>query len=234
MWLRRIALALALLAAALLLMSGLGVRAALWPYGTGLRLFAAAIVPGLAAAALALAALSVRRWRGAGALIALVLGFAAAAMPGWSILQARSLPAIHDITTDTANPPQFVAIVPLRAGAANPPEYAGAKAAELQLAAYPLIRPLELAAPPAQAFARAHAAAQALGWEIVGADAASGRIEAVATTRWFGFKDDVVIRVAPAAAGSRIDVRSKSRVGRSDVGANARRIQDFLAAVTRA
>ena len=233
MWLRRIALALALLAVALLLISGLGVRAALWPYGAGLRLFAAAIVPGLAAVVLAVLALSVRRWRGSSALLALALGLAAAAMPGWSILQARSLPAIHDITTDTANPPQFVAIVPLRAGAANPPEYAGAKTAQLQRAAYPLVRPLELAAPPAQAFARARAAAQALGWEIVAADEASGRIEAVATTRWFGFKDDVVIRVAPAAAGSRIDVRSKSRVGRSDVGANARRIQDFLAALTQ-
>jgi uncharacterized protein (DUF1499 family) len=90
------------------------------------------------------------------------------------------------------------------------------------------IAAVALAVPPAQAFARARAAAQARGWEIVAADESAGRIEALATTRWFGFKDDIVIRVAAAGGGSRIDMRSKSRVGRSDLGANAKRIQDFL------
>ncbi len=71
-----------------------------------------------------------------------------------------------------------------------------------------------------------------MGLEVVAAEEKEGRIEAVATTRWFGFKDDVVVRVSPAAGGSRIDVRSKSRVGRSDVGANARRIERFLMLLT--
>jgi uncharacterized protein (DUF1499 family) len=63
----------------------------------------------------------------------------------------------------------------------------------------------------------------------VAADSSAGRIEATATTPWFGFKDDVVIRVAPDPAGSRVDVRSVSRVGQSDVGTNARRIRAYLA-----
>jgi uncharacterized protein (DUF1499 family) len=67
-----------------------------------------------------------------------------------------------------------------------------------------------------------------MGWELVAADSAAGRIEATATTRWFGFKDDVVVRIRPDAAGSRVDVRSVSRVGRSDVGANAERIRAYL------
>jgi uncharacterized protein (DUF1499 family) len=68
-----------------------------------------------------------------------------------------------------------------------------------------------------------------MGWEIVAADPAAGRIEATATTLWFGFKDDIVVRVSAAEQGSRIDVRSVSRVGRSDVGTNAKRIREYLA-----
>jgi len=64
---------------------------------------------------------------------------------------------------------------------------------------------------------------------VVASDAAAGRIEATATTRWFGFKDDVIVRIRPEAAGSRVDVRSVSRVGRGDLGANAARVREFLA-----
>jgi uncharacterized protein (DUF1499 family) len=82
--------------------------------------------------------------------------------------------------------------------------------------------------PPARAFDRALDAARGLGWEIVGVEPAEGRIEATDTTFWFGFKDDVVVRIRPEGSRSRIDVRSLSRVGRSDVGANARRIRRFV------
>ena len=132
----------------------------------------------------------------------------------------KTLPYINDVTTDTEKPPQF-----------SQPKAYESHFAELQRLGYPELRALELAVPPAQALARARAAVQSLGWEIVAADEGAGRIEAVATTRWFGFKDDIVVRVAPSAGGSRVDVRSRSRVGRSDLGANARRIQDFLTAV---
>jgi uncharacterized protein (DUF1499 family) len=144
--------------------------------------------------------------------------------------RARSVPPIHDISTDTEDPPQFVAVLPLRANAPNPPHYAGQDTAHEQRKAYPDIQPLVLAVPTQVAFNRARDVAQSLGWQIMGADAGAGRIEATATTLWFGFKDDVVIRVLPqGTTGSRIDVRSKSRVGRSDAGANALRIREFLA-----
>jgi uncharacterized protein (DUF1499 family) len=222
MWLRRIALALALLGAALLVVSGFGVRAGLWPYGIGIRIFAAVMFVGAGAALLAIIALSLRRFRARSAWIALAVGVVSAAVPLYFLAQARSVPPIHDITTDTEKPPQFVV---------NPSDY-DPRVGEVQKEAYPRIRPLELGVPPAAAFARALAAAREMGWEVVAAEEKEGRIEAVATTRWFGFKDDVVVRLTPAAGGARIDVRSKSRVGRSDVGANARRIERFLMLLT--
>ncbi|MGZ4877228.1 MAG: DUF1499 domain-containing protein, partial [Candidatus Angelobacter sp.] len=85
--------------------------------------------------------------------------------------------------------------------------------------------------PPAQAFDRAAAAAHGMKWEMVATDPAQGRIEATATTFWFGFKDDIVVRIAADGNGSRVDVRSLSRIGKSDVGANARRVRDYLAKV---
>ena len=91
--------------------------------------------------------------------------------------------------------------------------------------------PLHLDVAPAQAFDRALTAARAMGWEIVASDPAQGRIEGTATTFWFGFKDDIVVRVGADGSGSRVDVRSLSRIGKSDVGANARRIRDYLGKV---
>jgi len=226
MWHRRIALALAVLAAALLVASGLGVRAGLWPFRVGFGMFAGALFAGLAAAGTAAVALAIARLRGEsvlGLIAAFLLGAASAAVPLEHVRRVKTLPYINDITTDTQTPPQF-----------SPPRPYEVHFAELQRIGYPDLQPLQLALPPAQAFARARAAAHALGWEIVAADESAGRIEAVATTRWFGFKDDIVMRVAPAGSGSRIDMRSKSRVGRSDLGANAKRIQDFLTAVNAA
>ena len=139
-------------------------------------------------------------------------------------------PPIHDITTDTQNPPQFVAVVPLNT--VDRTVYEGEAIASQQREAYPDLQPVTVAMPPAQAFERALATVQDMGWELVATDADAGRIEATDTTFWFGFKDDVVIRVKPAGGGSRIDIRSLSRVGGGDVGTNAKRIRDYVAALT--
>ena len=70
-----------------------------------------------------------------------------------------------------------------------------------------------------------------MGWTIVAADDAAGRIEASDRSRWFGFTDDIVVRITPSGSGSRIDLRSSSRLGRSDFGVNAARIETYLAAL---
>jgi uncharacterized protein (DUF1499 family) len=158
---------------------------------------------------------------------ALLAGLVAVAVPFEFQRRARAAPPIHDISTDLENPPPFDAIVPLRGDASNALERSS-DVTGLQRDGYPDLAPITLPAPPDQAFDRALAVAQEAGWQIVTADKSSGRIEATDTTRWFGFKDDVVVRLTPWGAGTRVDVRSVSRVGRSDIGTNARRIRQYL------
>ncbi|HET8647404.1 MAG TPA: DUF1499 domain-containing protein [Vicinamibacteria bacterium] len=225
--LSRLAFILAALAALAIAAAGPGTRFGLWPFRTAFTVMRWGTYLALGAAALSLVALVVGGARAAAA-GALALALGAFAGPWLFMRTARSVPPIHDISTDTADPPGFVAVLARRSGAANPPEYAGEVVAAQQRQAYPDVQPLRMAVPPAQAFERAVQAAREMGWEIVAAVPGDGRIEATDTTRWFGFKDDVVVRVRADGPGSRIDVRSKSRVGRSDVGANARRIRAFL------
>ena len=142
--------------------------------------------------------------------------------------QAQSAPRIHDITTDWVTPPLFEAILPLRQGAMNPPGYGGPAIAEQQKKAYPDIQPLLLSVPPDKAWRACLDAAVKMGWDLVATNEPQGRIEATDTTFWFGFKDDIVVRVLPQAGGSRVDVRSVSRVGLGDVGTNAKRIRRYL------
>ena len=158
---------------------------------------------------------------------ALLAGLVAVGVPFEYQRRGRAVPPIHDISTDLENPPTFDAIVPLRADAPNDLER-NSEVTELQRHGYPDLAPVTLPIPLDQAFDRALAAAQEAGWQIVTADKSSGRIEATDTTRWFGFKDDVVVRLTPWGAGTRVDMRSVSRIGRSDIGTNARRIRQYL------
>jgi len=234
MTLSRVLVLLALVAAALLLLAGPGSRMQWWEFRTGFELMRWATYLGLAVAAVSLIALLVPRLRrhSSGSLVlALVVALAVVVMPLQGMRTARSVPPIHDISTDTADPPLFQAILPLRTDAANGSDYAGEEVAAQQRQAYPDVQPLRLPVDPGQAFARALQAAEASGWEIVASDPAAGRIEATDTTFWFGFKDDVVVRVRADGQGSVIDVRSMSRVGRSDVGKNASRIREYLSMI---
>jgi uncharacterized protein (DUF1499 family) len=214
----------------LLIAAGPGARLDLWEFGTGFTMMRWALYLGLGGAALALVLLlfpGTRRGHGGILAAALIIGIGTAWVPWSGYQKATSVPPIHDITTDTANPPRFVDVAPLRTDAPNPVDYPGEDVAKQQREAYPDIRPLELSETADRTFDRALETARDLGWEIVSAVPLEGRIEATATTFWFGFKDDVVIRITPAGSGSRLDIRSKSRVGRSDVGANAARIRNF-------
>jgi uncharacterized protein (DUF1499 family) len=161
-------------------------------------------------------------------LAGVVMGAVAFGVPFMMLQSAKRSPPIHDITTDTENPPRFVAIIPLRKGSPNPVEYQGADISHQQRTAYPDIQAATIAGVPDAAFKRALDTARQLGWQIVAAIPGEGRIEATDTTIWFGFKDDIVVRVTPSGAGSRIDVRSVSRLGQGDLGKNAARIRGYL------
>ena len=236
-----LALLLAIAAAVVLALGPLGWRAGWWHFRIGFfYLMPGAFYCALAAGALALIGLALgRRSLGgrqiAAAIIAIVIGGTIASVP-WHYNGMRGVyPSIHDITTDWENPPQFSAILPLRTAAkANSVAYEGAAVSDKQRKAYPDIAPLRLDLAPAGAFALALDVARQIGWTIVASNEAAGRIEASERTRWFGFTDDVVVRVTADGAGSRVDLRSVSRVGRGDFGANATRVRRFLAALRAA
>lgn len=231
--LSRVALAgfvLALLAGLLVLLAGPGSRWGWWHFRTGFTMLKWGAYLGIAAAVLCAAAV-VLAWRTRGRVLAgigLLVALAAFFVPWSTRNAARGLPPIHDVTTDTRNPPAFVSVARLRADAPNPVEYPGDSVAAQQQQAYPDLKPLLLALPRHLAFENAEAAARAMGWEIVEANREEGRIEATDRTFWFGFEDDVVIRVTSQGGVSRVDVRSKSRVGKGDAGANAARIRGYL------
>ena len=168
------------------------------------------------------------RDREAGAALAAVV--VVGAFPLAALLSGVGVPPIHDITTDTDDPPAFVAAVPLNTPGRT--DYDPA-VAEQQRAAYPDLGPAMLPAAPADAFDRARTVVDEMGWELLAADAGDLRIEATDRSFWFGFPDDVVVRVAAEGrTGSRVDVRSLSRVGGGDLGVNARRVREFVAALT--
>ena len=241
-------------AAAIGLVASLGTRFGLWDYKVGLDVLLPAIAIGALSAfagaywlAAALRNNNSEGWRwGFAGLIGAVLFL-------WTPLndarQAYFAPPIHDISTDVEYAPPFQALLPLRKGSPNGPEYDGPKkvvldgkittVAELQKLAYPDIKAkAELvyvkglppdATPMSYWFWRAFERAKRMGWNIVAFDPKTGRIEATDTTLWFGFTDDIVIRVQAAGAiGARVDIRSKSRVGTSDYGRNAERVREYL------
>lgn len=155
-------------------------------------------------------------WLLAGWLAALPL-FAMGAV--WQY-RASAYPPINDISTDTNDPPVFW-------DTSSPTDYPASNA-KMQKAAYPAVRTLTLKGTPEAIYARALELVRARGWRILADAPDEGRIEAMAYSPVFGFADEVALRIAPADGGVLVDMRSRSRLGRIDRGANARRIEGFL------
>jgi uncharacterized protein (DUF1499 family) len=230
-----VGLVVAIACALTMLVAGPGYRFGWWPYGTGIAIIAIVfwVAAGSAAVCAVAAVLAARRANAGRALVMSLAGLAIAGVTAWvpydMRMTARALPPIHDITTDLADPPRFVRVAALRAPGDHPVAYDGPAVGAQQRKAYPDLAPLVLKAPRDKVFTAAQTALASMGLELVDADAAQGRIEATATSLLFGFKDDVVVRIADDANGTKVDVRSKSRVGRHDIGMNAKRIRVFLA-----
>jgi uncharacterized protein (DUF1499 family) len=172
-----------------------------------------------------------KRKKGRRVVLWIAIAAVAVLVIGPLIFKMATVPRIHDITTDTEDPPQFVALLATREASSNGAAYGGPAVAAEQKKGYPDIVPFLLPDPPERAFPRIEAAARELGWHIIAAVPAEGRLEATATTPLLRFKDDIVARVVPARNGSRVDVRSVSRIGRGDMGANAKRVRAFMAAL---
>lgn len=161
------------------------------------------------------------------AILFALVSFAMAMGPVQMRKMAQDVPPIHDISTDVQDPPAFVVTAAERGPKENPAAYDTEQTAQ-QLEAYEDIKPIKVSASPKEAFDACLEAAKQMGLKIADENRGEGRIEATATTRWFGFKDDVVFRIrAGVNGGTVIDIRSKSRIGQSDLGANAKRIRDL-------
>jgi uncharacterized protein (DUF1499 family) len=213
--------------------AGLGNRFGWWNYRTGIAMllyvfWVAASTTAICGVAVVLAAVRAS----APSIVMGLVGLAIAGVTAWVPfdlrMTAKAVPPIHDITTDLSNPPQFVRVATMRKPEDHLVAYDGPSVGEQQRKAYPDLAPLVLKAPRDKVFAAAQDALASMGLELVGADAAQGRIEATATSLLFGFKDDVVVRIAEDSNGVKVDVRSKSRVGRNDFGVNAKRIRTLL------
>ena len=249
-WVLRITLALAILGPLVFILAGLGSRFGLWSWQFGLGTLTREVGPVVLSASLIFGLISLVLFFLIKPRKGLIIAAAAIIIPlaGFAHLTsvrstAASLPFIHDITTDTQDPPTFGSVIMAEREATpgvNTVDYAGKRDREpdgklvsaLQTQAYPEIRTLVLTEAPETAFVRAEQVARDMGWKIKESDAETGRIDATDTTFWYGFKDDVAIRLRPAqGGGTRLDVRSVSRVGGSDLGANAERIEAFLVAM---
>lgn len=177
------------------------------------------------------------------AALAAIVVVAATALPA-AIEQRTPIAAsrVFDISSDVGNPPVFFDIIKVRGQVTTTPDYEGFEFAQAQQKFYPDIKPARLAMNADQAFVKALALAKNMGWQIVAEVPDQGRIEAIATTRWFKLEDDVVIRVSRIDANNaRVDIRSKSRYARNenffaafwlnprgDRGENARRVKAYL------
>jgi uncharacterized protein (DUF1499 family) len=195
--------------------------------------FGSAVLLAMAAvllAVIALAVIWVRGNRGAGAATAgAFAGVLVLAAPMYFIVPGLELPPLADIATDPANPPAFVFAAAERKPGENPLAHPGESAAVAQMAAYPELQPLTVSQTPEETHALAQQLVEQRGWRVLDSNPASGRIEAVDTSLIMRMHDDIVIQIRPDAAGARVDMRSASRTGQRDFGANAARIRAFLA-----
>ena len=247
-WGRRLswaALALSVGGLAAALVAAMGSGAEVWSFRTGFAILRYAFYAAIAGGMLAIVAFIVSRRGGVRTgklnLVALVIAVAFGAYLMSHIATARSVPAIHDAATDLANLPQFATLTVRADNLEDIPDDGRPELAALDpesrwkaihREAYGDLRSLRLPLSVAEATKRAEALVRARGWQLARADRQAGTVEATATTLFFRFKDDVVVRVRPdptRPGGSIVDMRSISRVGGSDIGVNAARIREFLA-----
>lgn len=217
------------------ILAALGSRLEFWGFVTGFSILKWSVWIATFAAVLALLAMALAKPVGAKVLslryavppaIAMVLIF----LPWIHIQEFKKYPTIADATSSFTAPPQFVALVPIREKSAdNPLAYRSAEAAALQVTYFPELQGITASQTKAELVHAVKEVLLTMGMEIIDVSAADGRVEATDTTFWFGFKDDVVVRVSEQADGLMlIDARSASRVGKQDGGVNAKRLQRFF------
>jgi hypothetical protein len=229
-----LALALTLAGVVGALSSGFGVRWEWWNFRVGFSVLKWSVYAVIFAAALVvlwigLAKPSGAQWRDPRVLAALVTALIVCAIPYAYKKQFERYPTVADATTNIADPPMFVDLVPVREETAeNPLRYRYKEAAALQLQYFPDLTTLQSDKSPAEVIADAQAVADRLCLKAIAVVPEQGRLEATATTFWFGFKDDLVVRARSVNGKTLVDIRSASRLGYLDGGLNAKRVRNFM------
>ena len=220
-------LACGVLAILVPVLGAVGTRVGLWPFNIGLLMMPAGLFAALIGLILGVVALLRLRKLG----LRLVLSAHGAGLSllmslflGSSVLTVFNSPPIHNISTDMDDPPAFTMAPTLRPESSNPLAYDADVIGPLQREAYPEVKPLVMDLARAELYGRVKRVLTDMGMEVTRDDPVAGELEAVATTFWFGFKDDLVVRLREVEGGTRMDLRSVSRVGLVDLGANADRI----------
>ena len=226
-------LRLALIAPVIMLIAGGLYRLRFVDFQIALLAFAIAVlIAGLAALFGLVGAVLGGHGKTTRAVTALVVALLVLVAPLNTVRQGAGVPMIHDITTDLEDPPIFVEVPRKRSIGDNSLDI-DAEVLAAQKAYYTDIGPTMLPMAKTEAFALVREAVDAFDWVVHAENANLGYIEATASTPFFGFRDDVIIRVTEDTGGARVDMRSASRVGLSDLGVNAGRIRDFMAMVTQ-
>jgi hypothetical protein len=245
------AVALSIGAVAIALIASLGSGQGAWHFGAAFTILRYAFFAAIAGALLALVGAFLARRKHQPALlwpnvVALVIALGFLVYLGSQIITARTVPAIHDVSTNLDDMPQFTKLTVREDNLDKIPDMGRPELAEMDpesrwkaihREAYDDIKTIRLPESPADVIRNAERLARERGWEIAKVDTAAGILEATATTTFFRFKDDVIVRARPypeVKGGSYVDMRSISRVGGSDVGVNAERIRAFLKGLQKA
>ena len=237
-WWSKSILTVGITAVVLVPLGALGARFEIWDFVTGFALFRLSALLGLIGVACGIAGIVTATRRSHNRdLWPVVLGFASSfavvVFLGMHQLQALSAPPIYQVSTDTEDPPEFSAIVALRGENSNSLDLDAVMIGAIQEVHYPWMESLSITGTPRESFAQTLRVLEDMGLQIVASHPERGLIEAVDVTFWFGFKDDVAVRIRTSPQGSIVDVRSASRVGISDVGTNAKRVKEILRRLKR-
>lgn len=232
-WSRRTAF----FAAAVAAVAVLGLRGSQLEAVAGLTLLATGMAIAAIALLMSLIAFAII-WesgaRGLGfTLTAMAISLLMLAPLGWGAYKGMSEPVVADVSTDLEDPPKFDAAFKLRPRGSNPIDTFPSEIASINRTIRPALVTAEYDVEPEKLFQLVTRLAEKRHWRIVDSRKPQrrreGRVEAVARTMILGLRDDVVIRLRNEGETTQVDLRSASRVGRSDLGTNAARIREFLA-----
>ncbi len=213
------------------IVGALGARIGVWSFVVGAPLVLVGFLSALSAAILGVVAMLRLRQTGGRLVVSAhgaALGLLMCLYLGGQLLAALPAPLIHNVSTDIENPPAFTHAPTLRPESSNPLVYESERIGPMQREAYPDVKPLVVAVARDELHARVKRVLEEMEMTVTRDDPVAGEIEAVATTFWFGFEDDLVVRLREVEDGTRMDVRSVSREGLGDMGTNANRVMEVI------